>query len=280
MPSTKSRAAWRRSKPKSTARFRTSRNVRSVRGKASRLICSGLRLSSSLSSRGCEGLEKVLIGEDVSERLDVMPAKFRVIVTRRPKYAYRNRDGVIQAPAPPRIIESGIPTEALLAQIAVSKYADGLPLYRQEAIYARDQVELDRSLMAQWMGKVGFELQPLADYVLERIKQGERVFADETTLPTLAPGSGKTQKAWLWAYARDDRPFGGAGPTRVAYCFEDSRSGECVERHLASFAGILQVDGYAAYSNRSEAKTGSNEVMALAGCWDQLRRRVSELNIN
>ena len=112
------------------------------------------------SPAGCEGLEKVLIGEDVSERLDVTPAKFRVIVTRRPKYAYRNRDGVIQAPAPPHIIESGIPTEALLAQIAVSKYADGLPLYRQEAIYARDQVELDRSLMAQWMGKVGFELQP------------------------------------------------------------------------------------------------------------------------
>ena len=197
---------------------------------------------------GCEGLEKVLIGEDVSERLDVMPAKFRVIVTRRPKYAYRNRDGVIQAPAPPHIIESGIPTEALLAQIAVSKYADGLPLYRQEAIYARDQVELDRSLMAQWMGKVGFELQPLADYVLERIKQGERVFADETTLPTLAPGSGKTQKAWLWAYARDDKPFGGAGPPMVAYRFEDSRSGECVARHLAGFSGLLQVDGYAAYN--------------------------------
>jgi transposase len=95
----------------------------------------------------CEGLEKVFLGEDVSERLDVMPVKFRVIVTRRPKYAYRNRDGMIQAPAPPHIIESGIPTEALLAQIAVSKYADGLPLYRQEAIYARDQVELDRGRM-------------------------------------------------------------------------------------------------------------------------------------
>jgi len=172
---------------------------------------------------GCEGLEKVLIGEDVSKRLDVTPAKFRLVVTRRPKYAYRNRDGVVQAPAPPHLIESGLPTEALLAQIAVAKYADGLPLYRQEAIYARDGVDLDRSLMAQWMGKVGFELQPLADYVLEKIKQGERIFADETTLPTLAPGSGKTQKAWLWAYARDDRPFGGSGPPMVAYRFEDSR---------------------------------------------------------
>lgn len=115
---------------------------------------------------GCEGLEKILIGEDVSERLDVTPAKFRVIVTRRPKYAFKGWDGVIQAAAPARIIESGIATEALLAQIAVSKYADGLPLYRQEAIYARDQVEIDRSQMAQWMGKVGFELEPLADYAL------------------------------------------------------------------------------------------------------------------
>jgi transposase len=123
---------------------------------------------------GCEDLEKVLIGEDVSERLDVTAAKFRVIVTRRPKYAYRGRDGVIQAPAPPHIIESGIPTEALLAQIAVAKYADGLPLYRQEAIYARDKTELSRSLMAQWMGKVGFELQPLADYVLRAHQAGRK----------------------------------------------------------------------------------------------------------
>jgi len=226
---------------------------------------------------GCEGLEKVLIGEDVSRRLDVTPAKFRVIVTRRPKYVYRNRDGVLQAPAPVHLIESGLPTEALLAQIAVAKYADGLPLYRQEAIYARDGVDLDRS--AQWMGKVGFELQPLADYVLEKIKQGERIFADETTLPTLAPGSGKTQKAWLWAYARDDRPFGGIGPPMVAYRFEDSRGGECVERHLAGFTGILQVDGYAAY-NRLARSGGANEGVTLAACFAHVRRRFYELHVN
>ena len=228
---------------------------------------------------GCEGLEKVLIGEDVSRRLDVTPAKFRVIVTRRPKYVYRNRDGVLQAPAPVHLIESGLPTEALLAQIAVAKYADGLPLYRQEAIYARGDVDLDRSLMAQWMGKVGFELQPLADYVLEKIKQGERIFADETTLPTLAPGSGKTQKAWLWAYARDDRPFGGIGPPMVAYRFEDSRGGECVERHLAGFTGILQVDGYTAY-NRLARSAGANEGVTLAACLAHVRRRFYELHVN
>ena len=111
---------------------------------------------------------------------------------RRPKYAFKGWDGVIQALAPAHIIESGLPTEALLAQIAVSKYADGLPLYRQEGIYARDDVELDRRLMAQWMGRTGFELDILADHVLGEVLKGDRVFADETSLPTLAPGTGST----------------------------------------------------------------------------------------
>ena len=230
----------------------------------------------------CAGLEKVLIGEDRSERLDVVPPKFRVIVTRRPKYAFRGRDGVIQALAPAHIIESGLPTERLLAYIAVSKYADGLPLYRQEAIYLRDGVEISRNLMAQWMGHLGFELQICADYILERVKEGERVFADETTLPTLAPGSGKTTKAWLWAYARDDRPYGGTSPPMVAYRFEDSRGAECVARHLSGFSGILQVDGYSAYSNlaKARAKTGSNETIQLAGCWAHLRRKFYDLHIS
>ena len=228
------------------------------------------------------GLEKVLIGEDRSERLDVVPPKFRVIVTRRPKYTFRGHDGVLQALAPAHIIESGLPTERLLAYIAVSKYADGLPLYRQEAIYLRDGVEISRNLMAQWMGHLGFELQICADYILERVKEGERVFADETTLPTLAPGSGKTTKAWLWAYARDDRPYGGTSPPMVAYRFEDSRGAECVARHLSGFSGILQVDGYSAYSNlaKARAKTGSNETIQLAGCWAHLRRKFYDLHIS
>lgn len=231
---------------------------------------------------GCEGLAKVLIGEDRCERLDVVPPKFRIIVTRRPKYAFRGSDGVVQALAPAHIIEGGLPTERLLAYIAVSKYADGLPLYRQEAIYLRDGVEISRSLMAQWMGHLGFELQMLADYILERVKEGERIFADETTLPTLAPGSGKTTKAWLWAYARDDRPYGGTSPPMVAYRFEDSRGADCVTRHLAGFSGILQVDGYSAYTNlaKTRAKTGSNETIQLAGCWAHLRRKFYDLHIS
>ena len=222
-----------------------------------------------------------MIGEDRSERLDVVPPKFRVIVTRRPKYAFRGRDGVIQALAPAHIIEGGLPTERLLAYIAVSKYGDGLPLYRQEAIYLRDGVEISRNLMAQWMGHLGFELQICADYILERVKEGERVFADETTLPTLAPGSGKTMKAWLWAYARDDRPYGGTSPPMVAYRFEDSRGAQCVARHLVGFNGILQVDGYTAYTSlaKTRAKGGSNEMIQLAGCWAHLRRKFYDLHI-
>lgn len=171
---------------------------------------------------------------------------------------------------------------AAAVRYPVSKYADGLPLYRQEAIYLRDGVEISRSLMAQWMGHLGFELQICADYILERVKEGERIFADETTLPTLAPGSGKTTKAWLWAYARDDRPYGRTSPPMVAYRFEDSRGADCVARHLAGFSGILQVDGYSAYTSlaKTRTKAGSNETIQLAGCWAHLCRKFYDLHIS
>jgi transposase len=181
------------------------------------------------------GLEKIRIGEDASERLDVIPARFRVIVTRRPKYAFRGIDGVIQAAAPNHIIEGGIPTEALLALIAVSKYADGQPLYRQAAIYARDGVELDRSLTPPWMGRIGFELEPLAEHLMRQVKQAERVFADETVLPTLAPGTGKTKTAYLWAYART------TGPSEAMVRRWSSTTSRTVEPGVASIATLRAI---------------------------------------
>ncbi|RWN86073.1 MAG: IS66 family transposase [Mesorhizobium sp.] len=215
----------------------------------------------------CGSCQPVRIGEDVSERLDVTPAKFRVIVTRRPKYGCAQcKEGVSQAPAPGHIVEAGVPSEALLAHVAVSKYADGLPLYRQEGIYARDGVEISRNTMANWMGHVGFHLAPLADRILALIKEGERVYADETTLPTLSPGAGKTKTAWLWTYARDDRTFGGQAPPMVAYRFEDSRGGENVERHLAGYTGLLQVDGWGAYNRLADARRADG-ALTLAACW-------------
>ena len=228
----------------------------------------------------CGGCQPVRIGEDVSERLDVTPAKFRVIVTRRPKYGCTQcKEGVSQAPAPGHLIEAGVPSEALLAHVAVSKYADGLPLYRQEGIYARDGVEINRNTMANWMGHVGFHLAPLAERILALVKEGERVYADETTLPTLSPGAGKTKTAWLWTYARDDRTFGGTAPPMVAYRFEDSRGGENVERHLAGYAGLLQVDGWGAYHRLAEAKRVGGPLQ-LAACWAHLRRKFFELHVS
>ena len=127
------------------------------------------------------------------------------------------------------------------------------------------------------MGKLGFELDIVADYILAEIKKAERIFADETTLPTLAPGSGSAKTAWLWAYARDDRPFGGSGPPMVAYRFEDSRAGDRVARHLSGYRGILQGDGYGAY-NKLARSDGGNDGMILAGCWSHSRRNFYELH--
>jgi transposase len=132
--------------------------------------------------------------------------------------------------------------------------------------------------MAQWMGRLGFELDPLSAHVLLRIKQGLRVFADETELPTLEPGAGKAKKAYLWTYARDDRPFGGGDPPMVAYRFEDSRSGDCALRHLKGYHGILQVDGYAAYQRLARPDRGEKALL-LACCWAHLRRRFYELHV-
>ncbi len=227
----------------------------------------------------CGACARVKIGEDVSERLDVTAPKFRVIVTRRPRYACTAcRESVIQAPAPARLIEGGIATERLLAAIAVSKYADGLPLYRQEAIFAREKVEVGRNLMAGWMGHVGFHLEPLAERFFQLIRAGGRIFADETTLPVLAPGRGRTRTGYLWTYLRDDRPWGGAGPPIVVYRFEDSRSAERLERHLAGWRGILQCDGYAAYRRLAEPDRPGGPV-TLACCWAHLRREFYKLHI-
>ena len=133
--------------------------------------------------------------------------------------------------------------------------------------------------MANWMGHVGFHLTPLADRILALIKEGERVYADETTLPTLSPGSGKTKTAWLWTYARDDRTFGGTAPPMVAYRFENGRGGECVERHLEGYAGLLQVDGWGAYNRLAEAKRRGGP-LRLAACWAHLRRKFYELHVS
>lgn len=214
------------------------------------------------------------IGEDVAERLDVVPATFRVLVTRRPRYGCRScESAVVQAPAPARIVDGGIPTEALIAQVLVSKYADHLPLYRQAQIYARQGVQLDRSTLADWVGRAAWYLRPLRDHILERLRRSERLFADETTAPVLDPGRGRTKTGQLWAYARDDRPWGGNDPPMVAYVYAADRKAERPEAHLGDFAGILQVDGYSGYTALAKRR----QQIRLAFCWAHVRRKFFEL---
>jgi transposase len=213
------------------------------------------------------------IGEDKSERLDIVPAQLRVLVIRRPKYACRAcEEGVIQAPAPARLIEGGLPTEATVAQVLVSKYADHLPLYRQAQIYARQGIDLDRSTLADWVGHAAWHLRPLHERLLMRLRELPRLFADETTAPVLDPGRGRTKTGQLWAYVADDRPWGGSDPPGVAYVYAPDRKAERPIAHLEGFKGILQVDGYAGY--RKLAERGDVE---LAFCWAHMRRKFYEL---
>ena len=214
------------------------------------------------------------IGEDVAERLDVVPTTFRVLITRRPRYGCRScESAVVQAPAPARIVEGGIPTEALIAQVLVAKYADHLPLYRQAQIYARQGIQLDRSTLADWVGRAAWYLRPLRDHILERLRRSERLFADETTAPVLDPGRGRTKTGQLWAYARDDRPWGSNDPPMVAYVYAADRKGERAEAHIGNFAGILQVDGYGGYAALAKRR----QQVLLAFCWAHVRRKFYEL---
>jgi transposase len=220
----------------------------------------------------CQGQLHVM-GEDLSERLDMIPAQFRVIVTRRPKYACRAcEEVVVQAPAPARLVEGGIPTEATVAHVLVSKYADHLPLYRQAQIYARQGVNLDRSTLADWVGKAAFLLRPVHERLFERLKASDKLFADETTAPVLDPGRGRTKTGQLFAYARDDRPWGGIDPPGVAYLYAPDRKAEQPIRHLQGFVGTLQVDGYVGYKALAE-----RNAVSLAFCWSHVRRRFYEL---
>src|SRR6202166_1704652 len=234
-----------------------------------------LEMVVDLEDHACPSCKNALhrIGEDVSERLDIVPAQFRVLVVRRPKYACRTcEDVVVQAPAPARLIEGGLPTEATVAQVLVSKYADHLPLYRQAQIYARQGVNLDRSTLADWVGRAAFLLRPVHERLLDRLKASSKLFADETTAPVLDPGRGKTKTGQLWTYVRDDRAWGGTDPPGVAYVYAPDRKAERPIAHLAGFRGVLQVDGYGAY----KVLAGRGEVR-LAFCWSHVRRAFYEL---
>lgn len=215
------------------------------------------------------------LGEDVSEILEFVPAQFKVIRLVRPKLSCACCAHIVQAPAPSRPIERGLAGPGLLAHVLVSKYADHLPLYRQSEIYERVGVDLDRSTLADWVGGSSRLLAPLVDALRRYVLAANKLHADDTPVPVLAPGTGKTKTGRLWIYVRDDRPAGDTSPPAVWFAYSPDRKGEHPQRHLKDFRGTLQVDAYAGFNPLFEdAGRGIRE----AACLAHIRRKFYDLH--
>jgi len=219
----------------------------------------------------CQG-ELRQLGEDVSEVLEYVPASFRVIRHVRPKLSCTKCDCIVQAAAPSRPIERGLAGPGLLAHVLVSKYADHLPLYRQSEMYARQGVELERSTMADWVGGSSRLLEPLVAAVRGYVMAAGKLHADDTPVPVLFPGNGKTKTGRLWTYVRDDRPAGDAAAPAVWFAYSPDRKGEHPGRHVEKFRGTLQADAYAGFNQLYE-----DGRIRQAACWAHVRRHFYDL---
>jgi hypothetical protein len=176
-------------------------------------------------------------------------------------------------------IERGLPGAGLLAHILVSKYCDHLPLYRQSGIYARDGVDLDRAIMAAWVGKVTALAAPLVEAAAAHVMAAAKLHADDTPVPVLAPGTGKTKTGRLWVYLRDERPCAGQGPPAVVYRYSPDRRGEHPRAHLAAFHGFLQADGYSGFGPLYKTANGQSATVSEVACWAHVRRQFYDIHV-
>ena len=214
-------------------------------------------------------------GEDVSEQLERIPATFKVIRHVRPKFACAGCENVVEASwRPARPIDRGLPGPGLLAHVLVSKYADHLPLYRQSQIYAREGIDLDRSTLAGWVGAASELLTPLVDQIRKHVLAAAKIHADDTPVPVLAPGNGKTKTGRLWTYVRDDRPAGLKTAPAVWFAYSEDRKGEHPKRHLKDFKGALQADAYSGFHHLY----GDGNVYEVA-CWAHTRRKFHDIHV-
>jgi len=223
----------------------------------------------------CCGGALHLIGETRTEMLDIVPAQLRAKVICRPRYGCRAcGEAVVQAPAPERPIDGGMATEALLVHVLVSKFCDFLPLYRQSEMLKRKGITIDRSTLSDWIGRTCWWLRPLYDLTVSTVLSAPVLFADDTTLPVLDPGRGKTKTGRLWCYAVDPRTWKGEGHPAAAYIFSPDRKGSHTAKHLKGFSGKLQVDGYSGFS----ALAKRSNAIELVFCWSHCRRRFYEFH--
>jgi transposase len=213
------------------------------------------------------------IGEDVTETLDYVPGRFKVVRHVRAKLSCRACDTVVAAPVPDHAIARGRAGAGLLAHIVVSKYDDHLPLYRQAEIFAREDVNLETSTLSGWVGATAAALQPLIDALAAEVMASDNLHVDDTPVPVLAPGSGKTKTGRLWTYVRDERPFAGARPPAALFFYSPDRKGEHPRAHLKDFRGVIHADGYAGFN---ELFVGNR--IAEAACWAHVRRKFFDVH--
>jgi len=232
----------------------------------------------SCTCPSCGG-EMRKVGEDVTDILDYVPGHFEVIQHIRPAFSCRRCESMVQTPMPSLPIERGQAGAGLLAHILVSKYCDHLPLYRQSGIYAREAVDLDRATMAAWVGKVTALTAPLVERIADHVMAAEKLHADDTPVPVLAPGTGKTKTGRLWVYLRDERPFGAATPPAVVYRYSPDRRGEHPRAHLAAFRGFLQADGYSGFGALYASANGQPAMVTEVACWAHVRRQFYDIHV-
>jgi transposase len=228
----------------------------------------------------CGGSELRQVGSSVTEVLSYVPARFEVIRHVRPACSCRKCETMVQAPMPDLPIPRGMVDASFLAHIATAKFCDHIPLYRQAEIYARSGLDLDRGQLAEWLGHVAWLLRPLVDLIAAHVMAGRVIHADDTPVPVLAPGAGKTKTGRQWVYLRDERPHGGTAPPAVLYRYTPDRKGEHCRAELASFTGWLHADGYAGFAKLYEIGGARSEMALLQGpprvaevaCWAHVRR--------
>lgn len=226
----------------------------------------------------CGGGALRLVGEDVTEMLELIAARLKVIETARPKKSCRRCEKITQMPAPSRPIPRSMAGPGLLAHVLVSKFEDHLPLYRQNEIFARMGADIPASTLVDWCGQGMRVLAPLVTRLRAEVMASDRLHADDTPVRVLDPsrrvdGIGKgVKEGRIWTYLRDDRPWGGAGPPAVAYHFSPDRKSVHPQTHLAAFTGILQADAYSGFKTLYEPDAEGRVKIREAACWAHLRR--------
>jgi transposase len=229
------------------------------------------------SCDSCDPARLSKLGETITEVLEKIPAKLKVIQHVRPKYVCRLCETIFQAPAAELPIEKGRPGPGLLAHIAISKYCDGIPLYRHAGILAREGVDIDRATMAAWMGHVAWWVMPLVDLIGRTIMAQSVIWTDDTPIRTLAPGTGKTQLSRFWCYAVDPRPYKGPGHPAALYRYSPDRKGERPRGHLEGFGGYLHADAYAGYNALYRGEGNKPPRIDHVACIAHARRKFFEI---